>query len=167
MNNFPGMNNNASYSPFQKKKKSSPDQQGLSNVDKQIVKAMGMFANALRNARLEAEEATVNQTRKAELEAWIESHAVEIDTHIEVSCNAPSNSRQAQMLKQHIGNVTASNEIGGKGKNDNSKKQADRQSRSLGRLSVSVWTRRRTRSSVTSSKQLVSSACAACPVVMY
>jgi phage gp45-like len=137
MNNFPGMNNNASYSPF-KKKKSSPDQQGLSNVDKQIMKAMGHFANVLRNARLEAEEATVNATRKAELEAWLESHTVEIDTHIEVSCNTPSNSRQAQMLERHIGNVTASNEIGGKGKNGNSKKRADRQSRSLGRFSVSV-----------------------------
>ena len=52
MNNITGLDNTASYSPFQKKnkKKTSPGQPALSNGDKQIMKAMGLLANVLRNA---------------------------------------------------------------------------------------------------------------------
>ena len=48
------------------------------------MKAIDMFANLLRSARREAEEANVSATRKVELEAYIERHAAEIDAHIEV-----------------------------------------------------------------------------------
>ncbi|GAB7326501.1 hypothetical protein MBLNU13_g10494t1 [Cladosporium sp. NU13] len=61
----------------------SPSQPALSNCDKHIMKAMGLFANVLRSARREAEEANVSVTRKAELEVWIERHAADIDAHIE------------------------------------------------------------------------------------
>jgi len=110
------MDNTASYSPFQKKKKKRPsaDQPALSNGDKQIMKAMGQLANVLRNARREAGEATVSATRKAELQAWIERHEAEINTSIEVSGQIPSNLRQAQMSERHFGNAVASKETGGK-----------------------------------------------------
>lgn len=68
---------------------SSQTRPALSNCDKQIMKAMGLFASILRSARREAEDANVSATRKAELEAWIERHAADIDAHIEVSRHIP------------------------------------------------------------------------------
>jgi hypothetical protein len=67
----------------------SPSQPTLSNCDKKIMKAMSLFANVLRSARREADETTVSGTRRAELEAWIERHAADIDAHIEVSRHIP------------------------------------------------------------------------------
>lgn len=133
MNDSTGKNTNASYAPFQKKKKPSPDHHNLSNSDKQIMKAMGLFANVLRNAKREAEETTVSATRKAELEAWIERHAAEIDAHIEVSNHNPVSDVGAAHWRW-----MASNEISGKDQNGKSRVWADQQSRSSEHLSVSV-----------------------------
>jgi hypothetical protein len=109
MNDLTGLDTNKSYSPFQKKKKkASPEQPALSDADKQIMKAMGLLANLLRNARCESDEPTVDATRKVELEAWIEQHAAEIDARIEVSSHTPSKTRQDQMLERHDCNVMAS-----------------------------------------------------------
>lgn len=53
--------------------------------DEQIMKAMKLLANVLREARREAGEATVSAARKTELENWIERHEAEIDARIMVS----------------------------------------------------------------------------------
>jgi hypothetical protein len=109
MNNVTGLDANTSYSPSQKKKKKpSAEQSALSDADKQIMKAMGLLANVLRSARREAGEATIDPTRKAELEAWIEQHAAEIDARIEVSKHTPSESRRSRTSKRHIGKAIAS-----------------------------------------------------------
>lgn len=105
MSNMAGLDNTTSYSPFQKKKKRpSPDQPTLSNGDKQIMKAMSLLANVLRNARREAGEATVSATRKAELEAWVERHEAEIQYQHSGKWSSPIKSA-AQMSERHFGNA--------------------------------------------------------------
>ena len=49
------------------------------------MKATGLLANVLRSARRQADEETVSEARKTELEDWIERNEAEIDARIEVS----------------------------------------------------------------------------------
>lgn len=141
MNNTTGKDTIAGPSSFQEDKEPPPSQSALSKCDKQIMKAMGLFANVLRSARREADDANVSATRKAELEAWIERHAAEIDVHIEVS---------------RISHPKTAVQEG-----------TNQQDRNLEHLLALVLIQRKMWSSATSSKQAVSTACPVCPPALY
>ena len=102
MNDIPRLNSKAVFSPLtkgRKKKKSepepepeppAPDPKVPETCDEQIMRAMGVLANAIRNAVAEANEPTTGAARKAELEAWIKRNETEISGRIHVSIVTPS-----------------------------------------------------------------------------
>jgi hypothetical protein len=95
MDDIPRLNSKAVFSPFTKGRKRkkpepepeppAPDPQVPETCDKQIMRAMGVLANAIRKAVIEANESTTSAARKAELEAWIERNETEISGRIHVS----------------------------------------------------------------------------------